>query len=76
MVKINSTHVFLIDVQETYIYSKDTGFVKMQNMIRYRHEPTCGLHDNLVWVAGGLIGVIRILLTGNFDMDRRSFYYI
>ena len=53
MVKINSTHVFLTHAQETYIYSKDTGFVKMQDMIRYRHEPTCGLHDNLVWAAGG-----------------------
>ena len=29
---------------------------KMQDMIRYRHEPTCGLLDNLVWAAGGLIG--------------------
>jgi len=54
MVKINSTHVFLTIHQESYLYSKDTGFVRMQDMIRYRYEHTCGLHDNLVWAAGGL----------------------
>ena len=25
-------------------------------MIKRRFEPTCGVHDNLVWAAGGLTG--------------------
>ena len=73
--KINSRHVFLTHQHSSYIYSKATGFVRMEDLIRYIYEHTCGLHDdNLVWAAGGLgefrnSGVIRVLFSLNFDLD-------
>jgi len=63
MAKINSTHIFLSGgevystnkrIQESYIYSKATGFVQIANMRYPRVHHGCGLHDEkYVFVAGG-----------------------
>merc|ERR1712098_902302 len=63
MAKINSTHIFLSGGevygtykrnQESYIYSRATGFVQIANMIYPRIDHGCGLHDEkYIFVAGG-----------------------
>ena len=64
LVRLNSTHVFLTggtldyeprapETYSAYFYSKETGFVKAEDMPTPRGRHACGLHQGQVVVAGG-----------------------
>jgi len=57
-VKLNTTHVFFASGYSytTYIYSRERGFVKQENMKTRRRNHACALYEDKVFVVGGYGG--------------------
>ena len=61
-VKLNTTHVFFASGYSStayttaYIYSREGGFVKQENMKTRRKYHACSLYDDKVFVVGGYGG--------------------
>ena len=74
LVKLNTTHLFLAGGRNeeqsaaSYLFSKETGWVRQANMINARSHFSCGLlREGLVVVAGGSVF--------NFETQKKTEFF-